>query len=1041
MRDAMNIAPCRCGREGFFFILGATSSILLGLATGLALDSIPVAAAEPVQGQPNQVDSEIGKLLREVEGAQGICVVAGPRALEVAMPLARQTKLLVYAQIPDAAAVARARRSAHAAGLYGHRLFIEQGPSSAIHLADNVADLLIAYPNETEIPEAEALRVLHPQGKAIVGSRRIVKPFPEGLDDWSHPYHGPDNNPQSNDRLIRAPYLTQFLAKPYYAPLPQVATASAGRLFKAYGHIAFKPREERLLNRLVAYNGYNGTELWQHKLTPGLMIHRNTMIATPEILYLGDDRSCKLLDTATGAVTDEITPPTEIAGGTFWKWMALEDGILYALLGQEEQRDPVIRLKREAHGWPWNPLSPGFNQKSNPWGFGRNLLALDPKTKRVLWHYHEQEPIDSRGLCMKNGKIYFFRFGSYLGCIDARSGKPLWRKTPEQDPKLFQSIGPDLNRQSWETNWRTAAYLKCSDQALYLAGPMFNQLLAISAADGSVMWSNDYNNYQLVLRTDALYAISGPWGKIASKKLDPLTGADLGDLAIARRACARPSGAADALFFRAQGGSVRLDIANNRPQWISPMRAQCHDGVMIANGLLTWWPSVCDCQLTLYGMTALGPAGRFDFAAKATESERLERAQPSAAPAPADLARFTPTRGDWPTFRGDNTGQAISPAAIKPASRQLWQWTCPNGSQPTAPVVVGDRTFVANADGVVRALDNSTGKELWNAFTGGPIRMPPTIWKGRVYVGSGDGWVYAFDAGQGDLAWRFRAAPTERKIPVYDTLQSTWPATSGVLIEAGIAYVAAGIVNYDGTYLYALDAETGTIHWQNTTSGHLDPEARTGVSVQGQMLLHRGKLYLAGGTSISPAIYDIKDGQCLNDPTQLKECASIYPRGWELSLFGDHVFACGQPWYKAPEHQVHDPSALEKVFLSRTGDRDIFWANNERIVCSRPIDSRQLNESLAARQRNFMIPSWGELKFNEKPLWQWECPDSRAIATCADGVLVATGAEVTALDIEKGTMLWRQPLPAAPVPWGIAVDRNGKVVVTLENGQLLGFGP
>ena len=79
-------------------------------------------------------------------------------------------------------------------------------------------------------------------------------------------------------------------------------------------------------------------------------------------------------------------------------------------------------------------------------------------------------------------------------------------------------------------------------------------------------------------------------------------------------------------------------------------------------------------------------------------------------------------------------------------------------------------------------------------------------------------------------------------IPAYGALLSTWPAASGVLVEDGVAYVAAGIVNYDGTYVYALDAETGKIVWQNSTSGHLDREARTGVSVQGHLLLYQDKL-------------------------------------------------------------------------------------------------------------------------------------------------------------------------------------------------------
>jgi len=133
--------------------------------------------------------------------------------------------------------------------------------------------------------------------------------------------------------------------------LTQTAVASAGRVFKAFGNIAFHEREEALLNSLVAFNGYNGTILWKRKLAPGVMIHRSTMIASPEILYVGDDKSCMLIDTTTGRLKDEIIPPEDVAGGTFWKWMAIEDDTLYALIGEQEQKE--YKPARESVGiWP-----------------------------------------------------------------------------------------------------------------------------------------------------------------------------------------------------------------------------------------------------------------------------------------------------------------------------------------------------------------------------------------------------------------------------------------------------------------------------------------------------------------------------------------------------------------------------------------------------------------------------------------------------------------------------------------------------------------
>jgi len=981
------------------------------------------------------------QILKKIAFSRGIIVLLEDTGCKLAINLAQESELLIYVQLTNGEDVEAARRAVDEAGFYGSRIFVEKGELTRIHLADNIADALITVGEASNISESEVLRVIRPQGKAIIGGKELIKPFPEGIDDWSHPYHGPDNNPQSSDRIARAPYLTQFLAEPYYAPLTQVAVASGGRVFKAFGNIAFHVREEALLNSLVAYNGYNGTMLWKRRLTPGVMIHRNTMIATPGILYVGDDKSCKVIDAATGKLKNEIIPPVDIAGGTFWKWMALENGVLYALLGEQEQKDPVVRQQREAHGWPWDPLSKGFNQPENPWGYGRNVLAINPKTKKVLWSRREDEKIDSRALCMKNGRIYIYRHGAFLVCLDAKTGNDIWRKTPDNDPELFKALGAYLNRQDWRTNWRTTAYLKCSDKALYFAGPTIGKLLAVSAEDGNILWEDPYNNFQLVIRDDGLYGISGQIDNFKSRKFDPLTGEVLAELDTKRRACARPNGAIDAILYRAEGGSVRLDISSQRPQWISPMRAQCHDGVTIANGLLYWWPSVCDCQNTLYGITCLGPAEDFDFSQKAAENERLEQYDLTNIVSPDE------SPADWPTFRANNYCNVTTEAKISKDIHRLWWFTPGTEFIPTAPVTVGGIMFFSGSDGIVRALETATGEIRWKAYTGGPVRFPPTIWKGRVLAGSGDGWVYAFEALTGRLLWRFNAAPEHRKIPVYGSLMSTWPVASGVVIEDGIAYFAAGIVNYDGIHVYALDAATGTIKWQNNTSGHLDPEARTGVSVQGHMLINDGKLYLAGGTSVSPAVYDLADGKCLNDPAPLKLCGSTTPRGQELFKAGDKVVACGMPLYAHPEYPVYDPTVTNKMLHTSANGRDVVLINNRKVMCFNNIDKQILNNSVfdPAKEPFHISAGWGKLDIEDKPLWEYDCEEAVAMARCENAVVIAVKSyggttSAGALNLQDGKQLWGHVLPCSPVPWGLAVDRDGRIIVTLKDGQVLCFG-
>jgi outer membrane protein assembly factor BamB len=965
-------------------------------------------------------------ILDKIDVKKGICVLLDDHRCELALKLARDTDLLIYVQLSKTKQVEEARRMVDEAGLYGTRIWVESGAYSQINLADNLADVLVVSNAGGKISEKEILRVLHPKGKAILGDRTLIKPVPKGIDEWRHPYHGPDNNPYSTDRISRAPYLTQFLGDPRYAPLPQVAVSSGGRLFKAFGHIAFKPREEPFLNTLAAFDAYNGTLLWKRPLVPGIMVHRNTLIATPGKLYVGDDKSCKILDAATGDLLDEVKPDEGLDVGTFWKWMALEGDVLYALVGEQEKRDPDVKLRWEGHGWPWNPLSEGFNQEKNPWGYGKNLLAIDTRTKKVLWHKKEAEDIDSRALCMKDGRIYIFRFDEYLACIDAKTGEDIWRKTKKKDPGLFEAIGTDLNRQDWRTNWRTTNYLKCSKKALYFAGPSVGKLLAVSAEDGRILWEHAYSNYQIVLCDDGLYGISGEIDKEPSRKFDPLTGKILDEFSIHRRACARVTASGDAVFFRASGGSVRMDERKGRAELVSPMRAQCHDGVMVANGLLYWWPSTCDCNLTLYGITSLAPAGEFDFYTKAKKSERLEKGS-----AEVKGTKLEAGESDWPTYRADNSGSATTQAVVAVKVRKLWDVAPDTKFTPTAPVTVDELVFIGGSDGIVRAINTSDGSAQWKAYTGGAIRMPPTIWEGRALVGSGDGYVYNLAARTGETLWRFRAAPKRRTIPVYNSFLSTWPVGSGVLVDDGVAYFAAGIVNYDGTYVYAVDAENGKIKWQNNRSGHLDPEARTGVSVQGQMLLHKDKLYMAGGNAVSPGVYNIRNGKCFNSSDQVRQVTSQCPRGRELYLVGDAVLPAGKPLYAHDDYPVYDDTVFNKMLVASMGDFDILWSNNNKISCYGRVKKNRTD---------VYLPAWGKFEVEGlKPVWEFYREGSVAFAVCKNAVIAADSKELFALDIKDGKTLWTQPLPAAPVAWGVAVNRHGQILITLEGGRVLCF--
>jgi len=718
--------------------------------------------------------------------------------------------------------------------------------------------------------------------------------------------------------------------------------------------------------------------------------------------------------------------------------------VLYALVGEEEFRDETHRGTRTASGWPWRPMTAGYDQADYPWGFGRTLFAVDLATKKVLWTHVEELPIDGRAVAMTGGRIYYYSHPNFLACLDADGGKPEWRNS---DPKLLEAIGPHHRSQTPRLGFASSAYMKSSREAIYFAGPQRTRLVAASTEDGRLLWQLPHGNFQLVLRDEGLYAMgrTGP-----SQLLDPLTGSVRSYLTSVRGNCTRATGTVDSIFCRGHdhAGTLRLRLPDHQPRRIAPMRPDCHDGVIAAGGLLHWGPWMCDCSLSLVGNISLSPAGDFHFGAEAVEGERLE----SIADVAKSIQPLSIAPGDWPAYRADNRRSAAAEVDVPKKVTLAWEYAPPEGVDTTAPVTAGGLVFVGGSDGVVRALDAKSGVCRWKGYTAGPIQFPPAVEGPRVVLGSGDGWVYAFAAANGKPLWRFRAAPAERKINLYGRLASTWPVASGVLADDGVVYAAAGIASYDGTHVYALDATTGRIRWQNNTSGHLFGEDRTtGVSVQGHLLLNETRLYLAGGNVISPAVYDPANGRLLNALSD---------------EWGGQTPPPNTKWEYTEE--IHLRDRKEKKFGKAPRGCDLFLVDGRVVAFDRllyapreywagryfpgPLLQADLGEvvirSLGDRIARIAPKSGAE----EKPKAVWNLKgfeQPKAMALGKNAVLVAgrvpgpdpekAGHALTAMAVDDGAELWSRPLPTSPTWWGVATDRAGRIVTVLEDGRVLCF--
>jgi outer membrane protein assembly factor BamB len=248
------------------------------------------------------------------------------------------------------------------------------------------------------------------------------------------------------------------------------------------------------------------------------------------------------------------------------------------------------------------------------------------------------------------------------------------------------------------------------------------------------------------------------------------------------------------------------------------------------------------------------------------------------------LPIFEVLGSDWPMWRYDAGRTAYSPETLSeelniqwtrkytsrdpvwddPLNRDLMQY-----DRIFEPIVMGKCLYIGfNDRDKIAAIDTETGKQKWQFFTEGPVRLPPVGWNDRIYITSDDGYLYCLSADKGELLWKFRGGPNNRKLLGNKRMISMWPARGGVVIDDGVLYFAASIWPWMGTFIYALDAETGEIVWRNDDTNAdyiMQPHnytAYAGIAPQGMLVLSGNRLLIPGGRSV-PACFDKQTGKQL----------------------------------------------------------------------------------------------------------------------------------------------------------------------------------
>lgn len=1046
-------------------------------------------------GQSGEGPTKASFVIEQTGVTRGIAAILGAD-WKLATELVHGTELLIYVREPNSDAADAFRQRLRDAGLGIDRVVIEQGTVERLPFADNMLDVVIT-PNFAKGAVAkhsleEVMRVLRPEGTALLQSLAAndsaksdfskltqqvraaggisikqvensdqhwlvaKKPPLAGADDWTHWEHGPDNNPVSGDSAIKAPYMTQFMAHPMYIGMPSITTAAGGRTFLAIGHISHHPREWDSLYKLIARNGYNGTVLWERDLPEGYWVHRSAFIATKDTFFMLDGDGCLLLDPQTGVEQERLALP-DIKDE--WKWMVLKDNILYVMSGKKEKGTVRIKGDREVGGWSWADLSPEYYGEYS-FGFGDTIVAFDLSTRKTLWTHQEETPIDSRAMAIRDGKVYLFCPEWHIRALSEETGEVLWTNADTGIRDLISEPGKGLTS---TPGFKTMCLAVATSDALIIQGQTRMNVVGISTKDGSLLWTKRKitNNPNPIFIDGEVVLGVGPRG--AHVVIDPVSGDVKEQLAFFKQACTRLTACEDSFFCRGEG-TMRYDRATKKVMIDGAARPACNDGALPANGMLYIGPWQCDCNLSLIGSIAKCSAGDFRFDHVATNEDRLQQyVARGEAIAPLEV-----NDDDWPTLRGDLQRTSSSPLAIAGRVAPRWQVASVSERTVAPPVAAGDFVFVAGTDGRVRAYGSHDGKERWAFATAAPIKSSPTVWNGRLYVGSGDGYAYCLEAATGRPLWRFRAAPVERHIMVYGNLSSTWPVNSGVTIHDGVAYFAAGIIDSDGTYVYSVDATTGELKWQNNSAGHLAPELRKGVSVQGNMTVMGDQLLLAGGNQVSPAVFDINTGELR---------AQSFAQGQPKSNSGQFVGAFqdktaivgGRILYSAADNVATKGNFVafsdKRAFALNYGGIPPAW-NDEtialvnfkfgKIAC---LDTSEVvTGMMAGLPPNSDARRWVNLtdEMREAGKTRWESDlgegykfEAVSIVVCPNAVLAVVKQQqkfrarpqwnLASLHVKTGKPLWQQELQGEPLPGGLLVGRHGHVVVAMLDGSLQSF--
>ena len=818
------------------------SCLLLGVFFASA-DALQ--AADTPDGQAQEILKATG-----VRGGLVVHIGCGDGRLTAALRV--DDGYLVHGLDTDAEKVELARESI---GEYGP-VSVDRFDGKRLPYVDNLVNLIVAEDlgdsSGNTVAMDEIMRVLAPDGVAYVKTdgawNKTVKPRPAEIDEWTHYLHNATNNAVASDTVVGPPRQIQWVGDPKWARshdhLASISAvvSSGGRIFYIVdeGPVAAVVLNPKWM--LVARDAFNGVVLWKRSIPrwqwhlrgfrsgPAELAKRLVAVGQRVYVTLGIDAPVSALDAATGRTV------TTYDGTEHALEMVCDDGTLFVVAGDTAVGNTAPKAKRRGQ-------RPGFAEvRSQRPAYPepaptKRVMAIHADTGEMLWKKADTDTAELMPTTLAvSGRRVFFQNADEILCLDRKSGGELWRvKRPVSRSRPTWS-GPTLvvyndvvlsgDRAVPRKQPVEGEDPRKVQWSVFSAGGQapVGELIAFSANDGRRLWSSKcrecYNS-----PVDVLVAGGLVWtgdvvrasGAGVTEGRDPMTGEvertrpkDTTQFApgMGHGRCYRNKATSKYLVF-GRSGVEFIEVATGKVVPNHWTRGVCQYGVMPCNGLLYVPSHACACFVDskLNGFNCLAPKRSSDPIAESDE-DRLEHGP--AYTQIRNLESEIQDPDDWPTYRHDGARSGCAGSAVAAKLQSAWQTEL--GGKLSSPVIAGGRLFVAEVDAhTVHALSAEDGQPIWSRTVGGRVDSPPTIDSGRVLFGSADGWVYCLRTSDAALAWRFRAAPQDRRIVAYGQLESAWPVHGSPLVRDGVVYCVAGRSSYldGGIRLLRLDMQTG----------------------------------------------------------------------------------------------------------------------------------------------------------------------------------------------------------------------------------------